>query len=449
MAPKSEPQKKITRPPTRTPIPAAMAEGSPDAWEEYFEKNRPDAGAVCEMVLKLQTAKKHTHIVALLEAALLNGQLQPWMYEALAVSMEVVGRPQEEIERVLLSSVDFSTMDIPSMLYAATYLKEYGRHARALQLLQQASKLDRTRPEPYGLSLPLATKLKDSAAIQWAATGILSHVWVKNYELIHKEAVNAILNQEQILRQAGKKDEADQILAAMAAARQRDIVLELSWTGNADLDMAVEEPAGAVCAFDRQRTVGGGVFVRDGYGPDPKNTSELCLWPEGLTGDYRVKVHHQWGTVVGKRATLKIIRHQGTPQETTESVFVDIGEQDKVVRVALKDGRLKAPLNTPVLTEPLTTTPRKRNWREIANSKEGRQERIEMLRRQLAQLGRGTPPVGYQPVVTLIREGVQQSAMAVVSPDRRYVRLSLNPVFSALTDVQTFSFLSSGGTGRN
>jgi hypothetical protein len=43
--------------------------------------------------------------------------------------------------------------------------------------------------------------------------------------------------------------------------------------------------------------------------------------------------------------------------------------------------------------------------------------------------------------------------MAVVSPDRRYVRLSLAPTFTAITDVFTFSFAGSGnpnqtGTGR-
>ncbi len=36
------------------------------------------------------------------------------------------------------------------------------------------------------------------------------------------------------------------------------------------------------------------------------------------------------------------------------------------------------------------------------------------------------------------------SALAVVSGDRRYVRLSLVPSFSTLTDVQTFSFINSG-----
>jgi hypothetical protein len=38
------------------------------------------------------------------------------------------------------------------------------------------------------------------------------------------------------------------------------------------------------------------------------------------------------------------------------------------------------------------------------------------------------------------------NAAAVVSPDRRYVRLAVSPVFSTITDVFTFSFVG-GATG--
>jgi hypothetical protein len=42
-------------------------------------------------------------------------------------------------------------------------------------------------------------------------------------------------------------------------------------------------------------------------------------------------------------------------------------------------------------------------------------------------------------------EGVSLNAAAVVSGDRRYVRIAATPVFSAITDVLTFSFVNSGG----
>ena len=49
--------------------------------------------------------------------------------------------------------------------------------------------------------------------------------------------------------------------------------------------------------------------------------------------------------------------------------------------------------------------------------------------------------VGYQPVITEINEGVTMSAAAVVSSDLRYVRLAVNPSFTTITDVFTFTFV--------
>ena len=54
--------------------------------------------------------------------------------------------------------------------------------------------------------------------------------------------------------------------------------------------------------------------------------------------------------------------------------------------------------------------------------------------------GVGTGVVGYQPVVAFVPSGVQLTALAVVSGDRRYVRISSSPLFTSLTDVFTFSF---------
>jgi len=49
----------------------------------------------------------------------------------------------------------------------------------------------------------------------------------------------------------------------------------------------------------------------------------------------------------------------------------------------------------------------------------------------------------HQPVVVVLNEGTSLSVQAVVSPDRRFVRLSLVPFFSTIGDVDTFTF-----TGR-
>jgi general secretion pathway protein D len=56
-----------------------------------------------------------------------------------------------------------------------------------------------------------------------------------------------------------------------------------------------------------------------------------------------------------------------------------------------------------------------------------------------------TPVVGdfaaaQQPVITILPEGVQLNVRAVVSPDRRFVKMTLVPFFSQITDVDTFQF---------
>ncbi len=48
--------------------------------------------------------------------------------------------------------------------------------------------------------------------------------------------------------------------------------------------------------------------------------------------------------------------------------------------------------------------------------------------------------VGYMPVVTWLPEGAALRASAVVSPDRRYVRINATPFFSSIGPVHTFNY---------
>ncbi|MCA9020643.1 MAG: hypothetical protein KDA74_10900, partial [Planctomycetaceae bacterium] len=53
-----------------------------------------------------------------------------------------------------------------------------------------------------------------------------------------------------------------------------------------------------------------------------------------------------------------------------------------------------------------------------------------------------TGGIANQPVITVIPEGISLTGAAVVSPDRRYVRLSLSPQFTNVTEIFTFSFMN-------
>ena len=55
--------------------------------------------------------------------------------------------------------------------------------------------------------------------------------------------------------------------------------------------------------------------------------------------------------------------------------------------------------------------------------------------------------VAQQPVILVLAEGTQLSVQAVVSSDRRFVRLTMLPMFSQIGDVDTFTF--EGETSSN
>ena len=54
-----------------------------------------------------------------------------------------------------------------------------------------------------------------------------------------------------------------------------------------------------------------------------------------------------------------------------------------------------------------------------------------------------------QPVIVVLNEGTSLSVQAVVSNDRRFVRLTLVPFFSQIGDVNTFTFEGSESTTNN
>lgn len=61
----------------------------------------------------------------------------------------------------------------------------------------------------------------------------------------------------------------------------------------------------------------------------------------------------------------------------------------------------------------------------------------------------GAFAVGQMPVIMVLNEGTSMTVQAVVSSDRRFVRLTLIPFFSTITQVSTFTFSGSSSTTQN
>lgn len=418
-------------------------------WTNLFAAGAPHPARVREAALKLNERRDHQQVISLLEAAITAGQAQPWMYEVLALTMEVAGRPREEIERVLLSNVDFTAVNVPNTLYSAAMLTRFGRRERALELYRQAAVIDPTRAETYVLAVKLADEVGSASEVGWSAAGVLAYVWTRDWKERHREAEAVANKWEAKLRSTGDTKAADALKAQVADGRIRDLDCELTWNGTGDLELVIEEPNGSVCAFDRARTPGGGVHIHDGYGPDQKNTWERYVCPRAFAGDYLIRVRHSSGEIVGKRASLKVIRNGGSPNEKVDVFPIVLDSRERTVRITLAQGRLKEAAQVPEKPDAAGIQPA--GWkRRLVAARQARIEPAIFAQQGGAAIGAGVAntilPAGaaYQPVITVLRDGVSLATTAVVSADRRYVRLSLAPTLSAVTDVFTFSFLSSG-----
>lgn len=85
--------------------------------------------------------------------------------------------------------------------------------------------------------------------------------------------------------------------------------------------------------------------------------------------------------------------------------------------------------------------------RAVNDLARAREAREAMRGKAAARAAATAPPVGFFPLITVLPEGASMTASAVVSPDRRHVRISVNPFFSTIGPVDTFNFYT-GETRR-
>src|SRR4029434_7147473 len=106
--------------PKTSAIAVDKSQKADDFWNAYFSKQNADPSAVRETVRQLMGKKERAQVIALINAALRNGQPQSWMYESLGIAMELDGRSKSEIERTVMSAADFATSGDEQM-YIATH----------------------------------------------------------------------------------------------------------------------------------------------------------------------------------------------------------------------------------------------------------------------------------------------------------------------------------------
>ena len=125
------------------------------------------------------------------------------------------------------------------------------------------------------------------------------------------------------------------MLQAVSRLNERDLVIALSWQGDADLDLEVKEPIGTVCSFLQRQTPGGGTLLG---GKLDNLGRETYVASKAFTGDYQVTIRRIWGRPLGGKATVEIIYHQGTPQETRRRETITF-DRKHTLTFSLNDGR--------------------------------------------------------------------------------------------------------------
>ena len=371
------------------------------------------------------------------------------MYGVLALSMRIEMYPQDEVERMLQSLIDLQPNDLEGLLYTAATLVRFDADKIALSLYQEASRRSPVRPEPYVLGLKCAQKLKLIDETIWAACGVLTYDYANGYSSRHKLAENALLDLETSLRNTQQLQKLDTLVASRKEAIIKDLHIRLEWSGVGELDLEVKDPAGQICSFANITTTGGGILVHNGSGPNQKDCYEEYLSPQALSGVYNLTIKHVWGNITGKRATLTVIQHQGTEMESKTETVIILETPEVKREIELKSGRRTAPGEKPPEKISLITPQSiiSKNPRLVRY--EVNQEQVKWLRNMSQQQSNdpangAVTAVGFTPVVSVTPEGVTISATALVSPDRRYVRLNIVPQFNNITDVFTFGFASFG-----
>ncbi len=428
------------------------------AWSAYLASHpKVPAGSVRETARQLMHGRKFDEVVGLIRAALRSGHPQPWMYEAMSLAMQAGGSSQKEVERALMSAVDFGeTSD--ELLYVAQYMARIGLQSRALKVFRQVSQIEPLRPEPYMYGLQLAERLHDMEGIRWSSLGILKQAWPKEKSALVGQARRAAMAAVEELKRSNRPEEAAALQEEIDRAKIRDCVVKITWTGDADVDIIVEEPSGAVCSFSSPRTSGGGVLVGDNSSQDPRAvgqfTSETYECPEAFAGTYQVLVRRVWGKVTAGKVTVDLYSNYGTPEEKHIHNQIALGDQDSLLVFDLPKGRREEPLSDHQLANAaagqlaVNQAILAQQLGQIANSQTGANATLGAARQDFFGIPFIRQAVGYQPVITTLPSGTRLMANGVVSADRRYVRVSPMPMFSGVSNVTTYNLIS-GTTGSS
>jgi len=241
-----------------------------------------------------------------------------------------------------------------------------------------------------------------------------------------------------------------------------DLEITAIWAGDADIDLMVVEPGDVLCSSATPRTMNGGVWM----GSLAENR-ERYVAKSARSGKYDVMIRRAWGNPIGDTVTVDVVEHRGSNAEKRRRIAVPVSDDvAKPVTIDLADGTRKA-------AERLTPI---ENWVVGAPGAGKVQKPLAALRKMIAAdkgeldprdrggagggavgpgedgEGRGNRPgfggvVAFNPIIRVFPDGTFMTVQAVVSADRRYVRMNIVPVIQILESDNPRQIVVGGTAG--
>jgi hypothetical protein len=417
-------------------------------WDLAMAKSEINPGFAIAAAAFLGEAGQHEHAAEFLKSALRHGiAARPWMYEALALNLEMANGDPEEIEKALLSAADLSPSGASGYLKAAAAMAEHGKPARALDFCRQAAAQSKSSPHAYVRALSYAAQAKDAAAMEWAAQNLLSRDWPAGLDL-HGLTAAKIEQLSAVLAKEGRTQDAERLAAALGAQKIRDLVVRVTWQGEADVNLYVAEPVGTSCSFLHRQSPAGGA-LQDGLSASKK--TQVYTVAEGFSGDYKLTLARAWGRTVGGKATVEIIKHQGTSDETIRRETVSL-DQDQNLTVKLENGRRAALADVPseaalaALAAELKPAAAAEATAQLAalatpvvrGSRGYIQADIIASENPIFRAARQQAPRAWQDTVTpAFSSGTGMAATGVPSADGSSVRVQFQPIFLGKVEAES------------
>jgi tetratricopeptide (TPR) repeat protein len=446
---------------------AGAAEERPDldpkkVWQDALAKGVNNRGLIIATADFLVLANKFDHAVEFLKANLRQGiVVEPWVFKALAIALRMSGGSTEDIERAEVSTADMEPKNADGYLEAARALAQDEKYGLALAFCRQAALLEPGTPYAYEDALGYAELAHDPKAMQWAAGNLLGRDWPVENKQLHDRALQKVDALGKLLNQQGRQNEAERLTGALANRGRRDLVIKLNWQGDADLDLHVFEPTGSTCSPLHRQTIGGGNLIGDSLAD---MTSETYSAAEGFSGEYEIEIEKVWGHPLNNKAQLKIISHQGTPEEREQLLTIELkSNHSGRIKVKLQDGRrtetayvpppsaqkkpdtVTAKLDSPdkvlhqlsVLADPEVTGVRRSvDGGFVSQGKPILPSDIKARRREPSAIADNDRTLYQTRVKPFVQNAMDVTASAVLSADRRYLRLSVTPVFNTVTTTR-------------